>query len=339
VPARTARSLGVVAWCVFCACAPATAGCARAASSSGDPQAREASGGVAAALLHGVACPADPADRGVAGGAIACARYPSALAALEDALSVDGVPLVAPAGARVPSAAKRFADELLPALAPRTSDLLLELMKPPAGCADAVAEVRRDQAPVTDQHAATAQDEYVAMGARARALGVVPDMLRPSCADMDAIQRAGDDLVDASLSTIARLARAQAARLVDRDALSDADHGKMVVLYGGMIHNDLAPPPESARWSYAPALSGQVLGRFVAVDLVVPEFVGTDDAWQKLPWYPRWRALQALQAPRPAAGEAAGSASANGARPREATLFRTARSTFVLLFPSEEAPP
>ncbi len=134
------------------------------------------------------------------------------------ALGCAGAPLVlgvgevhAPRGATVPSAARRFTGELLPVLGGRASDLLLELMRPPPASAHAVAEVRRDQAPVTSRHAETDQDEYVAMGTRARELGIVPDMLRPTCADMDAIQQAGDNVIDVSLRTIARLSGAQAA--------------------------------------------------------------------------------------------------------------------------------
>ena len=205
-------------------------------------------------------------------------------------------------------------------LAGRASDLLLELMRPPSGCADAVAEVRHQQEPVTSRHAEGGQGEYIAMGARARELGIVPDMLRPTCADMDAIEHAGADLIDVSLTTIARLSLAQATRLVDRDALSVKDRGKMVVLYGGSLHNDLSPSPDAARWSYAPELAAHVRtgeGRFAAIDLVVPEFIGNDAVWQNLPWWPHYDKARLG---------------------RKATLFRTGAQSFVLLFPLEQQP-
>jgi len=312
-------------------------GCGRSGAKAGGAEAVEAS----VAGLHGTTCGVEVAE---ASTGIECVHYGSALEAFEDALATGGssgtgeataAPLVlglgevhAPAGVAVASAAKRFTTELLPALDGRASDLLLELMMPPRGCADAVAEVRHDQAPVTEQHAASDQDEYVAMGDRARALGIVPDMLRPTCADMDAIKHAGDDLVDVSLSTIARLARDQGARMVDRDALSDADRGKTVVLYGGSLHNDLDPPAEAARWSYALALAAQAerqRGRFVAVDLIVPEFIGQGAVWQNLPWWPAYEAL---------------ASSRDHARLQaKATLFRTGPASFVLLFPSSAPPP
>jgi hypothetical protein len=188
-------------------------------------------------------------------------------------------------GATASSAAKRFTEDLLPALTGRASDLLVELMMPPTGCADAAAEVRKKQAPATSRQAETNQNEYVTMGDRARALGIVPDLLRPSCADMDLVRSAGDQAIEASLELIARLCGTQALRLVDRDARSDADTDKAVVVYSGMLHNDLSPPPERAKWSYAPALDARVGGRLVSIDLVVPEFIVDDDTWRSLPWY------------------------------------------------------
>jgi hypothetical protein len=51
----------------------------------------------------------------------------------------------APKGATAASAAKRFTADLLPLLEGKASDLLLELMMPPAGCADAAAQVKKKQ--------------------------------------------------------------------------------------------------------------------------------------------------------------------------------------------------
>lgn len=247
-------------------------------------------------------------------------QYDSPREAFLQALAAAGDPLVlglgeahAPKRATVPSAAARFTGDLLPLLAGRASDLLLELMLPPDGCVDAVAEVRREQEPVTSQQAEADADEYVVMGQRARQLGIVPDTLRPTCRDMDSIQQASAaDVIDLSLTTIARLSCTQAARLVDRDALSDADCGKMVVIYGGALHNDLSPAPEAARWSYAPQLDAHVGGRFAAIDLVVPEFIGLDATWASLPWWPHYDKKRLG---------------------RKATLFRTAPQSFVLVFP------
>jgi hypothetical protein len=222
----------------------------------------------------------------------------------------------APRGATAPSAAYRFTHDLLPLLEGRASDLLVELMMPPRGCADAAAEVREKQAPATSRQAETNQSEYVTMGERARALGIVPDMLRPTCADLDGVRRAGADPIGASLELVARLSTIQTERLIDRDGNSDADRGKMVVVYGGLLHNDLSPRGDAARWSYAPDVAAYTAGRFVAVNLVVPEFIGDDESWRSFAWWPHYD-RQKLG--------------------RKATLFRTADRSFVIVFPESAA--
>lgn len=236
------------------------------------------------------AAPAPPvAAGGTPCGELGCVQFDSAKEAF--LATIDGAPRVlaigeahAQKGSTVTSAAHRFTEELLPSLSGRASDLLLELMMPPKGCADAAAEVRSKQAPATSRQAETNQNEYVTLGDRARALGIVPDLLRPSCADMDSVRDAGDPIVT-SLEMIARLCGNQALKMVERDERSDADSTKAVVVYSGMLHNDLSPPPERARWSYAPALDARVGGRLVSIDLVVPEFIVDDDTWKSLPWY------------------------------------------------------
>lgn len=249
-------------------------------------------------------------------GELPCTQYDSARDAFLAAAGGDPAVLAvgeahAQKGSTAASAAKHFTEEILPALAGRASDLLVELMMPPTGCAAATSEVRKKEEPATTKQAASNQNEYVTMGDRARALGIVPDSLRPSCADMDAVRDAGDEAIDASLRLIAHLCAVQAARLVDRDERSDADRAKAVIVYSGMLHNDLMPPPDRAAWSYAPALDARVGGRLVSIDLVVPEFIADDETWRALPWVSHY----------------------NRARlGSKVTLFKTAERSYVLVF-------
>ena len=154
-----------------------------------------------------------------------------------------------------------------------------------AGCTKVTQEVRKKQETVTTSQAPTDQSEYVTMGTKARALGIIPDLLRPTCADLDAIEAAGDEAVDASLRTIERLTLAQVEKLLERDAAQPADKDKMVVTYGGALHNALHPSPERAAWSFGPALDAYTKGRYVEIDLYVPEFMDDTDSWKKLPFY------------------------------------------------------
>ncbi len=186
-------------------------------------------------------------------------------------------------GSVAASSTKRFTDELLPMLAGRTSDLLVELMMPPKGCVKQAEAMRSVQKPVVTQQAETNQNEYVTMGEAARKLGIVPDLLRPSCEDLASINDAGDDAIERSLETIARLTTAQATKMIERRG------AKMVATYGGALHNDASPPPERAQWAYGPALSKQVAGRYVELDLYVPDFITDEENWRKQPWYADWQ--------------------------------------------------
>jgi hypothetical protein len=132
---------------------------------------------------------------------------------------------------------------------------------------------------------------------------------------MHAIESAGDDAIDVSLRAIARLTASQAKVLVLRDESSAADRDKMVVVYGGALHNDLprpaGPSADVSPWSYAVSLDAAVGGRLVALDLIVPEFIGDDEAWRSQPWWLHY------------------DSSRLGDRP---TLFRTGERSYVLVF-------
>ena len=143
------------------------------------------------------------------------------------------------------------------------------------------------------------------MGEAARKLGIVPDLLRPGCDDLAAINDAGEDAIPRSLETIARLTTKQASKMLERSGR------KMVVTYGGALHNDAHPPPERASWSYGPALSQVVPGRYVELDLYIPELITGDESWQKQAWYGDWEKNKASG---------------------KVVLFRLAAKDYVLVF-------
>jgi hypothetical protein len=190
-------------------------------------------------------------------------------------------------GATASSSTKRFQDELLPLLAGRASDLLVELMMPPKGCVKTTETMKSVQKPVVAQQSETNQNEYVALGEAARKVGIVPDLLRPSCDDLAAINDAGDDAIDQSLQTIARLTTAQASKMLERAGK------KMIVTYGGALHNDQTPPAARAAWSYGVTLAPRVPNRYVELDLYVPDFITQDETWTSQEWYPAWKSKQA----------------------------------------------
>jgi hypothetical protein len=181
--------------------------------------------------------------------------------------------------AAVRSALSRFAGELLPVLDGQVTDLVIESWAEPAGCdaeaAQASAEVSHDIArpPATE-------NELVTLIERARALRIRPHLLAFGCADYRAL-RGPDERVDYEALLVA-----VTTRLRDQALAGLAHEGAVIALYGGALHNELHPNPGVADFSYAVAIDEAAGGRYVEIDLLVPEYVTGNAALAREPWYP-----------------------------------------------------
>lgn len=266
---------------------------------------------------------ASPSTAGVveACGPFECRFFDTPAAALE--LVLESEPLALGVGEahalagseRIASTAQRFADQLLPALRGRASHLIVELLQPDARCQDATREVRRVQEPVTASQSAHNQNDYVALGQRARALGIEPFVLGPTCDEYRAIAAAGDRAVDQMLVTIANVSSRMMRGALARNHAAGRE-AALVIGYGGALHNDIAPAEAKAAWSYGPALTRFTSGRYVELDLIVRELIRDTDVWRALPWYEFF----------------------DPARERGRFLvMRTLPSRFVLFFPSGDS--
>jgi hypothetical protein len=84
------------------------------------------------------------------------------------------------------------------------------------------------------------------------------------------------------------------------------------------MHNDLTPREGREDFSFGPALSAATGGRYVELDLVIPEQIKDTEAWRALPWYSHY--------PREKAGTGA-------------YLYSWAPHAYALLFPRAEPEP
>lgn len=57
-------------------------------------------------------------------------------------------------------------------------------------------------------------------------------------------------------------------------------------MYGGALHNNRFPEAGIAEWSYAADADRATGGRFVEIDLVVPELAAASPAARREPWFP-----------------------------------------------------
>ncbi len=250
-------------------------------------------------------------------GEMGCLRYDTPEAAFAAILAEN--PLVLAIGEShaqkgkegIPTATTRFTTRFLPMVVGKASDIVLEIWVSEGKCGkEKEAAVAEQQKPVTQNQAKTNKNEFVTLGDAAHAAGVKPHLLRASCADYDAIVKAGPDSVIVMLEMIARLMDEKAKALASRNA--NAGEQKMVLTYGGAIHNDVTARPGREKWTFGPDLSAATAGRYVELDLVVPEFIQDNDAWKSLPWMPHFQKETA---------------------PTKTTVFRPAKGSFVLIFP------
>lgn len=264
-------------------------------------------------------------DPGVPCGALHCRRYPDASAALVAVLRRSPEILAfgeahALAGAHVATATERFERELLPLLAERgATELVVELLAPASGCAPTVESVRKEQQPVVEQQAEGNQDRFVQLGHTSRRLGIVPYILEPTCEEYQSVVDAGPDSIVRMLELIAikseqRLTRFwQKNQALQRPAALEAVTGpaRLVLAYGGAMHNDIDVPPEKQAFAFGKKLLERTRGRYIALDLIVPEYIKSTEVWRALPWYPHFDATNA---------------------PEDVTLFQTDEHSYTLIF-------
>lgn len=228
-------------------------------------------------------------------GALQCESFDSPNAAFERLLSMEQ-PLVLALGEShaqkgdppVKSTTARFTEDLLPKLSGRATSLVLELWVADGSCGKKKeAAVAQQQREVVKNQADTNQNEFVTLGQKSKDLGIIPFILRPSCEEYDHVQKAGKDGFMEMLTVITHHMNDKATKLFKETQTKSK--GKMVVTYGGGMHNDRAPNPGAEDWSFAADLDKVSGGRYVELDLIVPEFIKDDSpTWKKLPWYPSY---------------------------------------------------
>lgn len=268
---------------------------------------------------------------GEACGALGCRRFGSAAEALS-ALLARKPEIVAFGEAHalrgkdhgVSTATELFERQLLPVLAKAgASELVLELLKPSSGCKKAVEKTREHQQVVTQEQAPKNQNRFVALGHAARKLKIVPHLLTPECERYEKLAAAGPDAIVRSLELISSQTQRQLLALWNKHKKAER---RLILAYGGAMHNDvLSPEPAGASieasraaFSFGAELKQQTGSRYLAIDLIVPEFIADTPVWRTLPWFEHFNREQ---------------------RRSDVTLFQLSNESFVIIFPHAALPP
>jgi hypothetical protein len=210
------------------------------------------------------------------------------------------------------SSLARFTRDLWPLLASRTSDLIVETWVTDGACGRAERATIEKVERTTLRPAAT-ESEIVTLLKRAKASGARPHILTVGCDEYRLLSPGGDARpldFQRMLALIQRKLAAQITEVLWSRPARDAD--KLLVVYGGALHNDLHPDPLLASFSYGVPAYGATLARYRELDLYVPEYLERTPAMQKEAWFPLWRS----------AGQAG-----------RMVLIRRSPASFVLVFP------
>jgi hypothetical protein len=209
------------------------------------------------------------------------------------------------ANSSVLSTTNRFRQELLPELKGFKA-MLMEALIPPQGCAKEEKQVREQTAEVTKPQAPTNQNDFLALANEAKARGITPYPLRLSCEDLKSITGAGEGSVEQSLHLIALKTIVRARALVTEGRVP-------LLLYGGMMHNDVEPKAGQEAWSFGPELSdSSESAGYIELDLITRELIADRAPWTELDWYQEYQE----------------NCAATGT-----ILIRRAARSFVLIFP------
>lgn len=184
---------------------------------------------------------------------------------------------------KVPSAIRRFTRDLLPALEGRVTSLVVETWMLSGKCGAAEKQATAAVAKTT-QRPDTTEDEVTTLMDRTYKMGVKNHILLIDCDDYRSmIDDAGELDGEASLLLVRRKVEEKALDAIEKEEGGTPE--KLLLLYGGAIHNDLEPLPQWKAFSFGPSLAQQTGGQVVELDLLVPEYVATDEDLLKEPWF------------------------------------------------------
>lgn len=220
---------------------------------------------------------------------LGAARYPSVTDAVAVALT-DQPAVVAfgeyhqtEATKGIPSALRRFTEQILPVFAGRFSHLVVETWMTTGRCGDVERAVTRDVQKTTERPAATENEIETALRA-AKSRGVTPRILSVTCADYEAMRPSGGSVDYDRALRVTEHALEVAALTAWADSRARATP-LTVAIYGGALHNDVYPQAELRPYTFASKLMAATLGHYVEIDLMVPEYARANPGLRAERWW------------------------------------------------------
>jgi hypothetical protein len=220
-----------------------------------------------------------------------CESFKSPRAAFERVVSAG--PLILAVGEyhevegapKVKSAIARFTADLLPLLKDKAGAMIAETWMLNGKCGETEKQAAKEVQKTTKRPKET-EDEVTVMLNRSYALGLKNHILILTCDDYRSmLDEKGELDAEKSLKLVRDKVEEKALEVREKEEAAVEGKGKMLVLYGGALHNDLEPSERWAPFSFGPRLDREVEHRYVELDLLVPEYVKDDDDLVKEAWF------------------------------------------------------
>jgi len=193
------------------------------------------------------------------------------------------------ATAKVRSSLARFTDEILPAVAPHASHLIVETWITRGTCGEVEAQVTKEVARTTERPVET-ESEIMKLLRRAKELGVAPHVLDVGCDEYKVLAGEGGKAGAVDYDKLLTITNQHLERAIGQALLLARAPGRpLVVVYGGALHNDLFPDPSLAKYTFGRHVHAATRGAYREIDLYVPEMIATTPALKSQPWYRVWQ--------------------------------------------------
>lgn len=177
----------------------------------------------------------------------------------------------------------RFADEVLPALATRTSDLVIETWMVDPACK--TGATRSQQVETAMKRPSSTRSQISSLFGVTKANSITAHVMRLTCKDLDDVASNAGVEAEKLLAIVTReLDRVTRSAVRYRDERQETR--PLILVYGGALHNDLYPYKSTRQWSYALGVDDAVGGRYVELDLFAPEQVEDSPLYTGESWYP-----------------------------------------------------
>jgi hypothetical protein len=191
----------------------------------------------------------------------------------------------------------------------RVSDLIVETWVSEGNCGVEETEAVEEIAKTTERPAET-EDEVVTLHKAARASNIIPHILELKCDQYRKLIGADGELDAERLLVLVKKLLAEKAKWLHQKNV-ERNSTRTVVIYGGAVHNDVDPKADLASFSFAYELDTAADGRYVELDLFVPELIAGEE-WKEEPWYPYFQ---------------------RHASAKETLLIETSSQSYALFFP------